>query len=143
MSLKCKNRKRLPIPNICYLKIFEDLRTDKQAYEKIMNTLLSQKTLILIDRCSLSGKSTFAYRLVKKIKGNIVDIDLICKDWIDKQISKITNPIERFSFLTHMDALTDSYILENLENIIKDKSKKGSVILVGCYMEPIYRKTTI
>lgn len=117
----------------------EDLRGDKQAYEKIMNTLSNKKTLILVDGSSLNGKTTFAQRLVKKIKGNIIDIDLICKDWIEKQISKITNPIQRYYFLGKMDELTDIYIIKNLENIVKDNSKKGSVILVGCYMEPIFR----
>lgn len=117
----------------------EDLRTDKQAYKKIMNILLNQKTLILIDGSSMNGKTTFANRLVKKIKGNIIDIDLICKDWIDKQISQINNPFQRFSFISRLDQLTDLYILESLENMIKEKSKKGNVILVGCYMEPVYR----
>ena len=38
-----------------------------------------------------------------------------------------------------MNKLTDDYLLENLERIIKEKSKKGNVILVGSYMEVIYR----
>jgi len=116
----------------------EDLRNDKDARSKILEAL-KKKSLILIDGSSLNGKTTFAKRLAKHIEADIVDIDLICKDWIEQQVKKNRNPIEQFSFVVNMDRLTDTYILENLEKIIQKKSKKGNVILVGCYIEVIYR----
>lgn len=118
--------------------VTEDLREEKDAKLKILNAL-KKKTLILIDGSSLNGKTTFANRLSKHIQANIVDIDLICKDWIEEHLEKTTNLIERFYLLGNVDKLTDVYILENLEKIIKEKSKNGNVILVGSYMEIIYR----
>lgn len=118
----------------------EDLRGKEDARQKILNSLeIKGNSLILIDGSSLNGKSTFANRLAKQINASIVDIDMICKEWIEEQQAKITNPIQNFSFLMNMDRLTDVYILENLERIIREKSQKGNVILVGAYMELIYR----
>ena len=104
----------------------EDLREDKGARKKILASL-KKKSLILIDGSSLNGKTTFANRLSKHIETSIVDIDLICKDWMEQRLDKITNPIERFSLLMNMDRLTDVYILENLEKIIKDMKRKFSM----------------
>lgn len=120
------------------LCLTEDLRGQQNARDKILGSIKG-KTLILIDGASLNGKTTFANRLAKHINANIVDIDLICKDWIEAQQAKITNPVQRFSFMMNMDRLTDVYILDNLEKIIREKSQKGNVILVGSYMELIYR----
>lgn len=116
----------------------EDVRGCSDAYEKILNSL-KKHTLVLIDGSSLNGKTTFAKRLAKQANATVIDIDLLCKDWIEAEITKITNPVQKHSFMMNLDRLTDVYILENLERIIKKKSKKGSVILVGCYMELIYR----
>ncbi len=114
-----------------------DIRNDKDAREKILASIKC-KTLILIDGATLNGKSTFAERLAHIIGATIVDIDIICKDWIEEQHAKITDPMQKMLFLMDMDKNTDIYILQNLERIIKDKSN-GNVILVGSYMEVIYR----
>jgi len=116
----------------------EDLRNDKDARKKILE-VLKKNSLILIDGSSLNGKTTFAKRLAKHIKADVVDIDLICKDWIEQQVEKTSNPIKKLSFLMDMDRLTDVYILDNLEKIIQKKSQNGNVILVGCYIEVVYR----
>lgn len=118
--------------------VAEDLRGRSDARGKILNAIKG-KTLVLIDGASLNGKTTFAKRLAKHINASVVDIDLLCKDWIEKEVDKITNPFQRYAFLMSMNKLTDDYLLENLERIIKEKSKKGNVILVGSYMEVIYR----
>lgn len=114
-----------------------DIRNDKDAREKILASIKC-KTLILMDGSSLNGKSTFAERLAHIVGATIVDIDIICKNWIEEQHAKITDPMKRMLFLMDMDKNTDIYILQNLEHIIKDKSN-GNVILVGSYMEVIYR----
>ena len=116
----------------------EDLRGCFNARKKILDSL-EDKTLVVIDGASLNGKTVFAKRLAKQINASVVDIDLLCKEWIDVESAKITNPIQKFSFMLNLDKLTDDYILESLERVIREKSKKGSVILVGCYMEVIYR----
>lgn len=120
----------------------EDLRDDENARQKILGNL-KKKSLILIDGSSLNGKTTFANRLSKQIKASIVDIDLICADWIEQKLAKATNPIEHFSVLMNIDSLTDVYIMENLEKIIKENSGNGNVILVGCYIEVIYRSIIV
>lgn len=117
----------------------EDIRGHSEAREKILTALSKGKTLILIDGASMNGKTTLSKRLAKMTGASVVDIDLLCKDWIEKEHAKIANPIQQFAFMMNMDRLTDVYILENLERIVREKAKKGSVILVGCYMEVIYR----
>lgn len=116
----------------------EDIREDSEAMEKILRAVQG-KTLTLIDGASLNGKSTLAERLAKFTNANIVDIDMICKEWIENELAKIKDPSRRFAFLMNMDKLTDEYILNNLERIVREYSKKGSVILVGCYMEVMFR----
>lgn len=117
----------------------EDIRGDSEARKKILSALNKEKTLILIDGASMNGKTTLSKRLAKTIGASVVDIDLLCKDWIEKEQAKITNPFQQFTLMMNMERLTDVYILENLERIVREKAKKGSVILVGCYMEVIYR----
>ena len=120
----------------------EDVRGCPDAREKILNSL-KENTLILIDGASLNGKTTFAKRLAKKTNASVVDIDLLCKDWIEVEYEKITNPNQIYSFIMNIDKLTDVYILDNLERIIRGNSKNGSVILVGSYMELIYRSIIV
>lgn len=116
-----------------------DLRDDKNAREKILASLKS-KTLVLVDGSSLSGKSTFAKRLAPIIDANIVDIDIICQEFLHEQL-RSSNNSERFLFLSgydYFDKLSDQFLENNLENIIREKSTH-SVILVGSYMELLYR----
>lgn len=113
-----------------------DLRYDKGAREKILESL-KPRTLILIDGASINGKSTFAGRLARNIGAEVVDIDIICKEWMDEQL-KNKNCYEKKLFMLKADQLTDVYVLENLEKIIRKKSN-NTVILVGSYLEVIYR----
>ena len=116
-----------------------DVRDDKNARSKILKSIKNKKTLVLIDGSSLNGKSTFARRIVNNLNGaEIVDIDLICKDYMDQHLQQLKNPLERYYFLSQADKLTDIYILDNLEKMIKEKSS-NTVILVGCYLEVMYR----
>lgn len=122
------------------LKLSEtvDLRGDQEARSKILQSVSSKsKTFILIDGSSLNGKTTFAKRLSQVINAEVVDIDLICKDWVDEQLKRMDG-FKRMLFLSNFDELTDKYILNNLEYIIKAKSK-NNVILVGSYLEVVYR----
>lgn len=117
----------------------EDIRGDINAKDRILKSI-DKKTLILIDGASLNGKTTLANRLAKNIGATtVIDIDLICKDWLDEQLAKTKSTAEAFQLLLQMNEMTDIYILENLEKIVKKHSQKGNVILVGCYMEVIYR----
>lgn len=119
----------------------QDLRVTpykERARETILEAL-QKKTLVLIDGATLNGKSTLAERLSSHISASVVDIDLICAAWVEKQLAQFTNPVQRMSFIMNINRLTDDYIFSNLERIVQEDSKKGSVILVGCYMEVIYR----
>lgn len=119
----------------------QDLRFtpyNERARETILESL-QKKTLVLIDGATLNGKSTLSERISSHIKGNIVDIDLICAAWVEEQLSQFVNPVWRMSFIMNINRLTDDYILSNLEKIVQEKSRKGTVILVGSYMEVIYR----
>lgn len=115
-----------------------DIRDDKNARNKILESVKDKRSLILFDGGSLNGKSTFARRLAKHIDCEIVDIDMICEDWIEEQLQKLQNSIERQIFMSRLDKMTDMLILKTLEETIRKKSSK-SVILVGCYMELPYR----
>lgn len=116
----------------------EDLRCDEHAREKIL-AAFQRKSLVLIDGASLNGKSTLAQRLSKVSNVSVVDIDIICQDWIEKQLANCSNSFSRIAFFFNIEALTDEYIYNNLERIIKEKSGKGSVVLVGSYMQLITR----
>jgi len=115
-----------------------DLRDDKDARKKILESVKGKKTLILVDGSSLNGKTTFANRLSNCIDCEIVDIDILCIQWIEKHLNKVQVPFERNLFISKIDRLTDEFILDNLEKIIQEKSTK-TVILVGCYIELLYR----
>lgn len=73
--------------------------------------------MILIDGASLNGKTTLANRLAKNIDATVIDIDLICKDWLEEQLAKTKSPAEKFQLLLQMDKMTDIYILEILEKL--------------------------
>lgn len=113
-----------------------DIREDSCARQRILD-VINSKTLILIDGSSSSGKSTFANRLANKTGAKVIDIDIICMEWFDKQL-KNKNQIEQMMLVLKMNELTDKFILENLEKII-EKESSNSVILVGAYLDVIYR----
>lgn len=139
-----KNDYKQDIPEIreylCDLPfcLTQDLREDEHAKAKII-AALQVKSLVLIDGASLNGKSTLAQRLSKVSNVSVVDIDIICQDWIEKQLANCSNSFSRISFFFNIEALTDEFIYKNLERIIKEKSAKGSVVLVGSYMQLITR----
>lgn len=116
----------------------EDLRFDEHAREKIL-AAFQRKSLVLIDGASLNGKSTLAQHLAKVVNASIVDIDLLCASWAEKQLANSSNTLSRISFVINIERHMDEYIYNNLERIIKEESVKGTVILVGSYMELIYR----
>lgn len=116
-----------------------DLRKNPQAQKLIMK-IITPRTFILIDGGSCNGKTTLAKRIAKQTNAIIIDIDLLCKEWIENQIKMVKNQMEIIAMLRNMDKLTDEYLLNNLEAIIRKNSKSGRpVILVGLYLGVIYR----
>ena len=116
-----------------------DLRNNPQAYSLIMNAI-NPRSFILIDGASANGKTTLAKRIANQTNAIIVDIDLLCKDWIEKRMQTVRTQGEMLELMINMDELTDKFLLDELENIICKKSKLGRpVILVGMYLELIYR----
>ena len=116
-----------------------DVRKEEQAKEKILRTM-TPRTLIFVDGASLNGKTTFATRLAKQIDGILVDIDLVCVEWLNSQLQRCKTRQQIMQVLVCSNKATDEYLLNNLENLISNYSKEGKpVILVGYYVEVIYR----
>ena len=116
-----------------------DVRKEEQAKEKILSTI-TPRTLIFVDGASLNGKTTFATRLAKQIDGILVDIDLVCVEWLNSQLQRCKTRQQIMQVLVCSNKATDEYLLNNLENLISNYSKEGKpVILVGYYVEVIYR----
>ncbi len=116
-----------------------DLRANTHARELILESINS-KTLILVDGGSCNGKSTIAKRIAKHTDAIVLDIDLICKEWVERNLKNIQNEFEYIEFALRVNELTDKYLLDELENIVCQKSQLGKpVILVGAYIEILYR----
>lgn len=116
-----------------------DIRS-KNEHHELTQELTSTQCFIIIDGPSNSGKSTFARRLANAINAEIVDIDLLCYDYLQNRINQCKNYMEVLMAYHNIDQETDEFILNNLEDIIAEKAKKSkTVILVGMYLEPIYR----
>lgn len=116
-----------------------DLRRNKRA-KSIISQCITSHTFVLIDGGSANGKTTFANRLAKQFNAEIIDIDMICKECMDKLLASTRNDMEISYIFQKFDELTDQYIFDNLERIVQEKSQLGKpVILVGCYLEIIYR----
>lgn len=116
-----------------------DLRKNYNARKVLLETVASG-TLVLIDGPSNNGKTTLAKRISDKTGAEIVDIDLICKDWMDRELNSSINRLDMIQKLMQMNQLTDRYIEDHLEKIIKQKSETNRpVILVGMYLELVYR----
>lgn len=116
-----------------------DLRKKQQAKETILSAI-KPKTLILVDGGSLNGKTTFANRLAKQIDAIVVDVDLVCLEWLNSQLQRCKTKRQTMQVLLNSGKVTDEYLLNSLESLISSYSKEGkSVILVGCYLEIIYR----
>lgn len=140
-----ENAFRKCIPEVSlYLKSLKltetiDLRQNSQAKEIILSKI-SKNVLILIDGPSCNGKSTLAKRLANHVDAEIVDIDMICKSYIEEKLNSAKSPIEKILMIQKLDIESDIYLLNNLESIIKRKAKLNKpVILVGMYLEVVYR----
>lgn len=115
----------------------------KKSCDIILGAITSQ-TLILVDGNSASGKSTFSKRLAKKLDAEVLDIDLMCKDFIEESIANCKNEFERMVVLMKMEQATDELIYNELEKRIAEMSKLNKpVILVGMYLEAIYRSVVV
>lgn len=116
-----------------------DLRKEEQAKERILGAI-KPKTLILVDGCSLNGKTTFANRLARQINAIVVDVDEVCLKWVNSQLQRCRTRRQVMQVLINAGRATDEYLLNCLEDLISSYSKEGkSVILVGYYVEIIYR----
>ena len=115
-----------------------NLRNRKIAKELILNAI-TENTFILIDGPSMSGKSTFAPKLAKEISGIVIDIDYLAAEYYLKHSINKKEAIENFSF-KRINEETDSFIINNLQKIIKEKKKeKKPIILVGTYIQILQR----
>ena len=116
-----------------------DLRDNPRSSEILLDSI-KPSTFIIIDGASANGKTTAAYRLAKKVDAIVVDIDLLCKEFIDNNLRQAKSKLEIVKILSNAHSITDEYILNNIEKIIYQKSlSKKPVILVGFYIEVIYR----
>lgn len=116
-----------------------DLRDNPKSGEILLEAI-KPSSLLIVDGGSSNGKTTFAFELAKKVDGTVVDIDLLCKDWIEEHLKNAKSQLELFYIKYNADSLTDAYLLDNLEGIIHKKSlSKKPVILVVYYKELIYR----
>lgn len=116
-----------------------DLRGKENARELILESIDS-RTFILIDGGSLQGKSTLANRIAKQTNAIVLDIDLLCRDWVDERLKKVQSQDEYMKIMLSLGKLTNKFIQDELENIVCQKSKLGRpVILVGRYLEVLYR----
>ena len=98
------------------------------------------RTFILIDGGSLQGKNTLANRIAKQTNAIVLDIDLLCRDWVDERLKKVQSQDEYMKIMLSLGKLTNKFIQDELENIVCQKSKLGRpVILVGRYLELLYR----
>ena len=70
-----------------------DIRS-KNEHHELTQELTSTQCFIIIDGPSNSGKSTFARRLANAINAEIVDIDLLCYDYLQNRINQCKNYME-------------------------------------------------
>lgn len=121
-----------------------DLRSRPEYIETALYSRDYSNTLIFIDGPSCSGKSTLAERIANRIDAEIVDIDLICLEWFNKKLELEKNPFKRNLIIDDMKTLTDEYLLNNIEEIIIQKSKMNKpVILVGMYLSLLFRTIVV
>lgn len=99
--------------------------------------------LILIDGESCSGKTTIAEEIKSKYPDtvSILDIDIVCFEWIDEKIQKLTSEKEKMKFLISAREISDEYLKMEFENLVKKASDNGkkTVIIVGCFLETVFR----
>ena len=78
---------------------------------------------------------------IDSLIGSTQTVDIRSKNEHHELMQELTS-IQCFIIIDgpYIDQETDEFILNNLEDIIAEKAKKGkTVILVGMYLEPIYR----
>lgn len=109
--------------------VTEDLRGGKNTFKRIIDSISGKKSLMLIDGASCTGKSTLASKISKTIDATIIDIDTIYTQWFISHLHNVSIDLD----------MGDEYILKNLQKIIERASNKGSVILVGKYLNIVHR----
>lgn len=119
-----------------------DIRSRKSE-TKIPEEMYRGGWLILIDGESCSGKTTIAEGIKSKYPDtvSILDIDIVCFEWIDEKIQKLTSENEKKKFLISAREMSDEYLKMEFENLVKKESDNGkkTVIIVGCFLETVFR----
>ncbi len=122
----------------------QDIRRMNNLDLSVVLGAITNRSMILVDGPSNNGKSTFAKRLAKKINAEVIDIDILCVEWMEKQSKTIQNEFERVMMLLQMDQMTDKYLEDNMERIIRQKSTLNRpVILVGMFVDLIARSIVV
>ena len=115
-----------------------NLWDDPHACERIIS-LVKPKSLIFVDGASVNGKSTLARWLAQNSNATVLDIDIICLNWIIERMHT-GSLAERAYLMQNYDKATDDFIFDNLEDIVKKESKsEKAVILVGTFLSVISR----
>lgn len=97
---------------------------------------------VLLDGESCSGKTTISNELKRRFPDTveIVDIDILCLDWIKSKTEACQSSLDKLKILYNFENLTDRFIKDNLEDIVKEKSKNNkTVILLGCFIDLVFR----
>ena len=119
-----------------------DIRSRKDE-TNISEEIYKGGWLILIDGESCSGKTTISEGIKSKYPDtvSILDIDIVCFEWIDEKIQKLTSENEKKKFLISAREMSDEYLKMEFENLVKKESDNGkkTVIIVGCFLETVFR----
>ena len=97
--------------------------------------------LIVLDGASCSGKSTMAKKIAEKFPETVevIDVDYLFYGHIYREAEKFTIE-EWMNFWKNVEKQGNEYLKLNLENLISNRAQEGkTVILVGCFLETIYR----
>lgn len=97
--------------------------------------------LIVLDGVSCSGKSSTAKKIAEKFPETVevIDVDYLLYGHIYREAEKFTRE-EWMNFWDNVEKQGNEYLKLNLENLISNRAKEGkTVILVGCFLETIYR----
>lgn len=118
----------------------QDCRKNPLDKEQIKK-LIDEGYFIYFDGASCAGKSTMAQKLAKAFEIEVVDIDNMFEEYLNKKLSKCKDEKKRRKILRKADEASNVYIKNHLESEILKKSDNGqkSVILVGGFYELIFR----
>ncbi len=118
----------------------QDCRKNPLDKEQIKK-LIDEGYFIYFDGASCAGKSTMAQKMAKAFEIEVVDIDNMFEEYLNKKLSKCKDEKKRRKILRKADETSNVYIKNHLESEILKKSNNGqkSVILVGGFYELIFR----